>query len=198
MPLTIGITGILGSGKTTVAGMFAENGIPVISCDEIVHRLLERKTVIGKIKGFFGESVFEKGRLNRKMLGSVVFSDKVKKDLLEKLLHPQVFKEINKKILDYAGKGDIIAIEVPLLFETKSEKLFNKTVVVFSNLKQIKKRLEEKLGEEEIEERWDSQLPMSEKKRRADFVIDNSGSLESTRRQIKLLIKKLKNEIIAG
>jgi len=198
MPLAIGITGIFGSGKTTVAGIFGEDGIPVISCDEIVHRLLEKKTVLGKIRKLFGESVFEKGRLNRKKLGRVVFSSKSKRELLEKLLHPQVFIEINKKILDYAGKGDIIVFEVPLLFETKSENLFNKTVVVSSDLKQIKKRLKEKLRENEIEERWNSQLSLSEKERRADCIIDNSGSLESTRRQVKLLIRKLKNEIIAG
>ncbi len=197
-PLTIGITGIFGSGKTTVTGIFAEEGVPVVSCDEIVHRLLEKKSIIGKIRKLFGGGVFEKGRLSRKKLGSAVFHEKVKRELLEKMLHPQVFKEINKKILDCAGKDDIIVIEVPLLFETKSENLFDRTVVVSSDLKKIKRRLKEKLTEAGTEERWNAQMPLGEKEKRADCIIDNSGSLGSTRRQVKLLIKKLKNEIIAG
>ncbi|MBN1445591.1 MAG: dephospho-CoA kinase [Candidatus Omnitrophica bacterium] len=196
-PLTIGITGIFGSGKTTVAGIFGREGIPVISCDAIVHRLLKKKNILGKIRKLFGESVFEGGMLDRRKMGKLIFSSSSKRIALEKMLHPHVFKEIEKRKLDYAGKSDIIVIEVPLLFETKSEILFDKTVVVSSSPKEIKERLKGKFSEEEVAERWNNQLPLSEKEKKADYIIRNSND-KSAGRQVHLLIEKLKSEIISG
>jgi dephospho-CoA kinase len=193
--LKIGITGIFGSGKTTVCSIFAREGIPVLSCDDIVHLLLGKKEYAEKIKDIFGKNILKRGIPDRKKLGKLIFSDKKKREDLEKLLHPAVFKELRIKILDYAKKNDIIVIEIPLLFETKSENLFNKIVVVTSPPEIIKKRLREKFKGEEVEDRWKSQIPLRLKEEKADYIIDNSGSYKKTLRQVKQLIKLFNTEI---
>ena len=192
--LRVAVTGVFGSGKTTVSSFFMQEGIPVISCDAIVHQLLARKKTAEKIENTFGRDVVKNGAVDRKKLGKLVFSDVEKRMALEKLLHPAVFREIKKNILDYEKKGGIIVVEIPLLFETKSENLFNKVIVVASSPEKIKKRLKEKFQEEEIESRWRNQIPLKQKEKKADRVIDNSGSVEKTRRQVKQLIKELRNE----
>ncbi len=192
--LRVAVTGVFGSGKTTVSSFFREEGIPVISCDAIVHELLAKKETAEKIENTFGRDVVKNGAVDRKKLGKLVFSDGKKRLELENLLHPAVFGEIEKNILDYKKKGGIIVIEIPLLFETKSENLFNKVIVVASSPEKIKKRLKEKFQEEEIESRWRNQIPLKQKEKKADRVIDNSGSVEKTRRQVKQLIKELRNE----
>ncbi len=192
--LRVAVTGVFGSGKTTVSSFFMQEGIPVISCDAIVHQLLARKKTAEKIKSAFGESFIKNGSVDRKKLAELVFSDVEKRMALEKLLHPAVFREIKKNILDYEKKGGIIVVEIPLLFETKSENLFNKIVVVASSPEKIKQRLKEKFQEEEIEIRWRNQIPLIQKEKKADYIIDNSGSEERTRRQVKQLIKELKNK----
>jgi len=189
--LKVAITGIFGSGKSTVTSIFRKEGIPVISCDEIVHQLLEKKEVAGSIEKAFGRDVVSKGRIDRRKLGSIVFADKASRLALEKLIHPEVFREIERIILDYNGKSGIIVIEIPLLFETKSENLFSKVIVVTASPEKIKKRLKEQFKEEEIEDRWHSQIPLEQKERKADYCIDNSGSLQDTVKQVRLVIKKL-------
>lgn len=190
--LTVGITGIFGSGKTTVSSIFKKAGIPVISCDEIVHHLLKKKKIKDRIKNTFGEEVMDKGEINRGVLSRKIFSDERKRKLLEKILHPEVFKEINKKILDRQKKGGIIAIEIPLLFETKSEKLVDKIVVVKASRQIILERLKGRFSKEEILKRWKAQIPLKEKEKRADYVINNSLDYSKTLQQTKDLIKVLK------
>jgi len=194
-PLKVGITGIFGSGKTTVSLMFEKEGIPVISCDEIVHRVLRKKKIIREIKSALGNSVFEKGILSRKKIARIVFEEEAKRENLEGILHPEVFREIERKIFDCGKKNDIIVIEIPLLFETKSEKLFDITIVVSSTLAKIKERLKAKFHEDEILERWNNQIALKEKERKADYVIHNSGSYCKTLQQVRNLIERLKREI---
>ncbi|MCM8762638.1 MAG: dephospho-CoA kinase [Candidatus Omnitrophica bacterium] len=193
--IKIGITGIFGSGKTTVSSMFKKSGISVISCDAIVHHLLKKEKIINKIKNIFGEDVIRKGKVERKTLSNMVFSDRCARRKLEGILHPEVFKEINKKLLDYRDKKSIIAIEIPLLFETKSEKLVDKIVVVSSTRQKILQRLEGKFKREDIIKRWKSQIPLKEKEQKADYVINNSGSYSETFRQVQTLIKRLETLI---
>ncbi len=192
--LKIGVTGIFGSGKTTVTEIFAAEGIPVISCDDIVHQLLGKKKISKKIEETFGKDFFKNGSPDRKKIGKLIFSDIDKRRYLENLLHPAVFAELRKRILDYNKKGGIIVIEIPLLFETKSENLFNKIIVVKSTPEKIKERLKEKLEEEDIERIWQNQIPLKQKEKKADYIINNSGPYNETLRQVKQLIVKLTSE----
>jgi dephospho-CoA kinase len=183
--LAIGITGILGSGKTTVSKILKKMGFKVISCDEIVHKLLNRKDIIKKFKKIFGTEVVKNNKIDRKKAREIIFKNSKKKEKIEKILHPEVFKKIKKEILDIKNKKGIIFIEIPLLFETKSEYLFDKIMVVSAPKKEIKERLRNRYSEEEIKNIWKSQIPLSYKEKKADYIIDNSGSILETEKKIK-------------
>ncbi|MCM8786199.1 MAG: dephospho-CoA kinase [Candidatus Omnitrophica bacterium] len=193
--VVIGITGIFGSGKTTITKILRKWKYKVISCDEIVHHLWEKKSVLKKIKKILGEEIEIKGKIDKKRIREIIFSDRKKKQELENLLHPMVFDKINKEILDTKKNGGIIFIEIPLLFETKSEKLFDKIIVVTAPQKKITERLSDKYSEKEIKNIWKNQLSLSYKKKKGDYIIDNSGSIKETEKKLKNLLTKLLKEI---
>ncbi|RKY32605.1 MAG: dephospho-CoA kinase [Candidatus Omnitrophota bacterium] len=193
MSKVIGITGIFGSGKTTVSSILKNKGFPVISSDEIVHQLLKRKDIKDSVTKEFGKDILdENGEISRKRLGEIVFYDSNKMKRLEEIIHPEVFKEINRIILDYKKKkSKIIFVEIPLLFETKAESFFDKVIVVYAHPSVIKKRLQSKFSDEEIERRWRYQIPQEVKKEKADFVIDNSYSFQKTEKQVEKILEIL-------
>lgn len=190
----IGLTGIFGSGKSTVSSIFKKYGIDVISCDEIVHNLLEEENIKKKVASIFGKDILKNGKIDKKQISEIIFKNKHKKKQLENLIHPLVFKkideEINKKVDRIKDKG-IIVIEIPLLFETKSEKQFDYIVVVSTPPEIIKERLKEKWDDKEIELRWGNQIPLNYKEKNADFVIDNSGPIQQTEKYVKNIIEKI-------
>ena len=189
--MKVGITGIFGSGKTTVSSIFKDADIPVVSCDDIVQRLLKKREIITKITDIFSKDAVREGSIDKKYLSDMVFSDKKARIKLEQILHPEVFKTIQKKSLDYEKIHDIIVIEIPLLFETKSERLVDKVVVVKASRRAILERLKERYTEKEILQRWKSQIPLKDKEKKADYVIDNSGTYSETFRQVQNLIEDL-------
>ncbi|MCM8770134.1 MAG: dephospho-CoA kinase [Candidatus Omnitrophica bacterium] len=194
---TVAITGIFGSGKTTVSTIFKEEGIPVIDCDKLSHQVLAKPGVIPRIRRFFGPEVITKdGRVNRRKLAQTVFPNAQKRKWLENLIHPYVLQQIHQRLLDYKKKkSKIVAVEIPLLFEIEAENLFTRTVVVSTAPEIIKQRLQKSFSSEEIEQRWQCQLPQEYKIKRADFIIDNSRSRSFTRWQVKQTIKELKTEV---
>jgi dephospho-CoA kinase len=193
--LAIGITGILGSGKTTVAKILKKMGFKVVSCDEIVHKLLNKKNIIKKFGEILGNEVIKNNKIDKEKVREIIFNNSEKKKEIENILHPEVFKKIKKEILDTKKKGGIIFIEIPLLFETKSEKLFDKIMVVSALRKEIKKRLKNKYSEREIENIWKNQLSLSYKKKKADYIVNNSGSIIKTEKNVKKIVNRLLKEI---
>lgn len=189
--MKVGITGIFGSGKTTVSSIFKDADIPVVSCDDIVQRLLKKREIITKITDIFSKDAVREGSIDKKYLSDMVFSDKKARIKLEQILHPEVFKTIQKKSLDYEKIHGIMVIEIPLLFETKSERLVDKVVVVKASRRAILERLKERYTEKEILQRWKSQIPLKDKEKKADYVIDNSGTYSETFRQVQNLIEDL-------
>ncbi len=185
---TIAITGIFGSGKSTVAKIFKKKGFLVIFCDEIVHKLLNEKQIIEKIKKEFGEKILMKKKIDRKKLADIIFKSNKKRKKLEKILHPLVFEKI-KKYIDTNRKRSKIIIEIPLLFETKSESLFDCIIVVTASKNIIKERLKGKFTNNEIEKRWKNQIPLSKKIKKATYVIDNSRNLKDTKKQVEKVLK---------
>jgi len=194
-PKVIGITGIFGSGKTTVSSILKKNKIPVISSDEIVHKIIETSKIKKLLVKKFGKEILtSENKIDRKKLAEIVFSNKKKKMDLEKIIHPLVFEQIKRKIFDFKKRGcKIISVEIPLLYETKSEKYFDKILVVYTHPDKIKERLKGKFTNKEIERRWKFQLPQKIKIKKADFVVDNSGSYLKTKNQVKNVINLLKN-----
>jgi len=171
--MIIGVTGSFGSGKTTVANMFSKYGFRVINVDKLYHNIYTKnKSLKNKIKKEFGT-------LNRDEIKKIVFNNSNKLKKLNKMTHPIIIKEIKKII-----KSKKIIVDVPLLFEAKLEKMFDKIIVVkCSKQEQLKRILKKKkCSKKEIEQIIKSQMPLKEKIKKADFVVDNKTIKEAEKR----------------
>ncbi|MFH0794753.1 MAG: dephospho-CoA kinase [bacterium] len=198
MPV-IGLTGSFGSGKSTVAGMFAERGAVVIDADEITHRLQQPGTpVFDKIVRLLGREVVQPdGELDRKAIAKRVFSDPSLREKINDIVHPRV-REEEMRALEENRSAPLVVLNVPLLLENKMDSLVDHVVVVVIEEPQRMERLLKRSGisKEEVVSRLATQIPQSEKVRRAHHVIDNSGSLEFTRRQVDHLIEQISPELL--
>ncbi|MCM8763926.1 MAG: dephospho-CoA kinase [Candidatus Omnitrophica bacterium] len=191
--ICIGLTGIFGSGKSTVSRIFRKMNIPVFSCDAIVDKLLKTKEVKRQIAHTFGDEYLDKnGEVDRKKLAMLVFSSSRQRKNLNEIIHPGVFERLKKKLDIYRKKGKIaVVVEIPLLFETRSEKFFDVIITVASPFSVIKERLKKKYAPEEISMRLKSQMPLAKKIRLSDYVIDNSGTILETQFQVKKIFKDI-------
>jgi len=198
--IAIGLTGCIGSGKSSVAGMFRECGVEVIDADAVARRLLApgKPGWLG-LKETFGDRFMADGRVDRPALRREIFVDPALRKEIDFLLHPMIRAGINKEVqtmkerLDgmFGFKG--VVVEVPLLFEADWEADFDYSVVVVAEEKQCLERLtaRDRVDLQEAEAALASQMAMAEKKERADFLIDNRGEMSETRRQVEELIRKI-------
>ncbi|HHS49250.1 MAG TPA: dephospho-CoA kinase [Desulfurella acetivorans] len=195
--MRIGLTGSIACGKSTVANMFKELGAYIIDADEIAHEALKKtEKPYKQILDVFGFSILDENKnIDRKKLGSIVLKDKQKLAVLESIIHPYVQqkrKEIEELILQ-KDKNAIIIYDVPLLFEKQLESSFDKIIVVYVpkdiQIERLMKR--QNLTYDEALNLVKLQMDIEEKKKQADFVIDNSYSLEDTRKQVIEVFKKL-------
>jgi dephospho-CoA kinase len=191
--LLIGLTGNYGMGKSSVLPMFQRLGALTLDTDKMVKSLLREKPVLKKIKGLFGNDIFNKnGSLNKKKVSHVIFQNDRLRRSLEEILHPLVFEKIHLFLSKSKCQDKIIIIEVPLLFEGGYENFFDKIITVFSQEEKALNRLKKKgIKPLDAVQRLKSQLPIEEKIRRADFIIDNNMTIDQTRRQVKIIHKKL-------
>jgi dephospho-CoA kinase len=187
--LTIGLTGGIGSGKSTVAKFFAAFKVPVIDADAVVHQLLQpNTTTFKKIRTHFGNSVIKKnGALDRKKIREIIFTQPKEKTWLEKLLHPAVRKIMLRKAKKL--KYPYCILVIPLLFEAKMEKYFDRIFVVDA-LKQT--RINRAMGRDytkmaNIKAIIASQIPSKQQVRLANDVIKNNGSLRSLKQAVRYL-----------
>ncbi len=195
--MIVGLTGGVGSGKSTVLEIFRELGCRIISADDIAHDILRKnKKVYNAILEEFGEGVLSRDKsISRKKLGGVVFADKKKRKKLESITLPVIISGLNKILALERMKKGIFVAEVPLLFETGMADLFDRTVVVWVMRKIAIKRLRErdKLTLEDAGRRIEAQMPLTKKKRLADYVINNNPSKNLLSR-IKPVYEILKEE----
>lgn len=193
--LKVGITGGIGSGKTTACKMFEELGIPVYYADDRAKYLMQHEHhLIDEIKKAFGEEVYENGILNRKILAGKVFNDKSKLDLLNALVHPAVFHDMERWSDEQARrKVPYILKEAALLIETGSylglDKLIVVTAPIDTRVNRIKTR--DDVEVEDIMARVRNQLPEEEKVKLADFVIKNDSDLEHLKNQVLKIHQQL-------
>ncbi len=192
----IGLSGSIATGKTTVATMFKELGCYIIDADQLAHEALKIDNIREEILSRFGDVLSSNGNIDRKKLGNIVLKNKGKLAVLENIIHPTVEVIRNRKLEAIKKKHPdaIVIYETPLLFEKSLEHIFCCTVVVYTNRHTQIKRLMKRNGfsEEEALQRILLQMPIEEKIRRADFVIDNSNSLEHTRKQVEKTLKEIK------
>jgi len=176
------LTGSIATGKSSTAGILKKMGFEIIDADSIAHEILNEQYL--QIVKIFGEGIAQKGIVNRKALGAIVFSNKQKRKSLEQLLHPLIYKRIKSlsEKLDY--KEIPYLIDIPLFFETNRYPI-EKSLVVYTPLKTQLKRLmqRDKTQNTDAQKRIDTQISIEEKVKRANYVIDNSGTLAELERE---------------
>lgn len=194
--LIAALTGNYGMGKSTVLACFNALGAVTIDSDRIVAELLDRRPVVAEIVRTLGPDVLgPDGRLDRKRTAGLVFGDERKRRKLEKLLHPLVFQEVEKRIRKIRARHAVVIVEVPLLFEGKYQARFARTITVHTTRKTALKRLAGSgISAREASRRLRAQLPISVKKKLADFTVDNNGSRASTRLQVGRIYRALCSE----
>jgi dephospho-CoA kinase len=188
------ITGGIGTGKSTVCAKLALKGVKIIDADAIAHKVLDEKA--HRIGELFGKDCVVDGRVNRKILGEIVFSDPLKREVLEELIHPIVRKRLfDKWEIHLKNKEDAI-LDIPLYFESKQRYDGFFIVVVYASQQQQKERLAKRDGLDDmaIQKRLDAQWPIEKKRQNAHWVVDNSGDLNALEIQIQSLYKWLKEE----
>ena len=195
MTVVIGLTGGIASGKSTVSQMFRELSIPVIDADIIAREVVEKgKPAYNKIVEVIGTEVLqEDGELDRPKLGSVVFYNEEKRLQLNKIVHPAVREEMNKqKEMYIKERMQAVVLDIPLLFESKLTSLVDRVLVVavkpHTQLERLMKR--NNFSEEEATARIQSQMPLEEKVKNADEVINNDGTIMGTKTQLQAILKK--------
>lgn len=178
--LKVGLTGGIGSGKTLVSSVFKELGISVYNADTEAKRLMETDPDITRlINSFLGPKSYQKGKLNRKFISDVVFSDKVKLETLNSIVHPAVRQDFEKWVLDKANEPYVLK-EAAILFESGGAETVDYTIFVKADMNTRIKRVVERdhVSAEQVRRRMNHQMDDQEKEKLADFIINNEiGSM---------------------
>ncbi|MDD5155247.1 MAG: dephospho-CoA kinase [Candidatus Omnitrophica bacterium] len=191
--IVLGLTGSFGSGKTTVSGILRSWGARVIDADKIARDLLIPQSRIYKktIRVFGADILKSNGAIDRRKLGAAVFADKNLLHKLNTIIHPEVIRIIKRKVRSY--RRGIIVLDAPLLIEAGLSKAVDKVIVVRIGRRQQIKRLMSKtsLDKKGILKRINAQMAQNQKVRLADFIIDNSGTIKQTKKQVQAIRRML-------
>jgi len=199
MALIVGLTGGIVGGKSTVASMFRDLGAKIIDADRLGHSvILPYKPAWKKIVKLFRENISKNDlTINREKLGKIVFADQALLKKLNEITHPEIIKLIKKEInlaRDKTHKQEkILIIDAALIYETKIDTLMDKIIVVYIEEDEQIKRLIKRnnLSKDEALQRVKSQIPMKEKIKMADYVIDNNDTLDKTKKQVETIWQEL-------
>ena len=195
--LKVGLTGGIASGKSTVSEAFARLGAKVLDADEVAREVvLPGKPAWTKLRHTFGSEFFHPdGRLNRSKLRRLVFADPEQRSRLNAIVHPEVMREIDFRFeqLTSSAEHAVVLVDIPLLIEVGVAHRFDKVVVVYANESVQVMRLMQRdgLSREEARQALSVQIDLREKARKADFVIDNSGTPGETQAQVEKVWQEL-------
>lgn len=186
--MIIGITGSIGTGKSFIGNYFKNKGYKVIDTDEINANLLKKKKHVKNINMLLFNK--KSKTLNKNEVRQLIFTNKEAKTKLEQYLHPLIYK---KTLNELNKRNQLTFVEIPLLFETDFIYLIDQVIVVYTDEQTQIKRLQErnKLTEAEIKNIISNQMPLEEKKSRADYLINNNQTKEDVEKELNLLLKKL-------
>lgn len=196
-----GLTGGVASGKSTVARLFEALGARIIDADRIGHDLLRPSSAPYEevVRRFGSEVVKAAGEIDRRRLGAKVFADAEARRDLNAILHPRIIERVEALAAEYhaADVRAVILVDAALIYEAGIGGRFRKMIVAWCRPEQQVERLMAKAGlsRTEAERRIAAQMPAEEKRRRADYVIDTSGSLEETREQVRWVYAELKPRV---
>ncbi|MFQ5709455.1 MAG: dephospho-CoA kinase, partial [bacterium] len=178
-----GVTGGIGCGKTVVCNFLKEQGIPILEADPLAKELTNRLPEIRHdLTAEFGTDIYSKnGRLNREKLSAIVFSDASARERVNQIIHPHVLRWIEQEAqrLQREERQSLVGVEAALIFESNMDAILDAVVVVSAPLEKRIQWIQERnqLTREEILKRIESQMPSGEKVKRADYVVENDGSL---------------------
>ena len=204
--MVIGLTGGIGTGKSTVSQILRGNKFPAIDLDTISHEVIKIPKVIEKIVENFGKEVLENSgnfenennaiRISREKLGKIIFENKEKRLLLNSIMHPEILHTMREQISKYKKNNKIIFVEIQLLFEVQWEKEFDYILLISAKKStQIRRILErDKRSEIDALNIINSQLSLDEKKKRSDFVIENDGNIEELKEKIDKFLEYLETK----
>ncbi len=198
--IIIGLTGSIGMGKSTVAKMMQERGVPVHDADAAVHKLLgEGGAAVGVVGQVFPDALVVDGQgmaqIDRQVLGRLVFNDRAAKKKLEELLHPIVRAQTDHFVSDHRRKGTpVITLDIPLLFETKGESRVDVTMVVSANAQEQEKRVlaRPNMTREKFQRIVAGQMPDVQKRKLANYVLRTDQTLEQTARDLDKILLDIK------
>lgn len=194
--MVLGVTGGIASGKTTVAQAFKELGAVVVSADELAREIVSPGcSTLRQIAEYFGSrALLADGTLNRPFLAELIFNDNEARRALNRITHPAIAALAGKRLREAErGGAPLVVYDAPLLFEAGADRQVEKVLVVAVDEEVQLRRLmaRDGIGREQALARIAAQMPLTEKIARADYVVDNSGSPEETRRQVSALMERL-------
>lgn len=190
--IKIAVTGSIGSGKSAFADFIKEEGYTVIKADDISKEILASDaSVKEQVIKFFGKESFNGNEINRKYLADKVFSNPENVMIINSILHPLVIRQINDLMGEELKAKDKVFVEAALIYEADMEEMFDFVVLVSADKELRYKRKSDELSLIEFEKRDANQIPDEEKKKRADFIFLNNGTLEDLKRKARLLLSLL-------
>jgi len=192
--ILIGITGIIGSGKTTVSSMLSHEGIPVIDLDRLGKEVTDYGEVVREILELFGAEFIVNDKANIEKMRKIAFVDTETRKKLEAIIHPRVRVELWRRINQFKAEGaPVVIVDAPLLFETGLYKKLDKVVVVSADMDKIKERLRLRgMEEEDANRRLPHQISLAEKEKMADHILYNNGTEEDLKKEIRALLLRIK------
>lgn len=195
MTLVIGLTGSIGTGKSTIANKFKKLNIPVIDADIIAREVVEpNKEAYNEIVKAFGREILQVDEtIDRKRLGEIVFSDDKKRKQLNDIIHPAIRKEMIKQRDEYVAVNErCVVLDIPLLYESKLAHFVEKVIVVSTSRENQLKRILQRdhITEEEALQRINAQIDVAQKAKWADAVIDNNGTIAESEQQLMEILTK--------
>jgi len=191
--MILGLTGGIAAGKSTVAGVFRSKGVNVVDADLIAHKVVAKGSVGAKmIKKEFGAAFFTDGRLDRQLLATYCFENKERTDKLNSILHPLIIDEIDRQLNEHKNEK-LVILDAPLLIEANLQTKCDKVMVVIcaQNIRISRAIKRSNITKMEAMKRIERQLPDSERRKYADYVINNSGALEKTIAKVEKIYREL-------